>query len=199
MEERLDTMGIIYGVLFLPVDTMKNLVSRPPLGTALVIFLITNAISAAVSYPALSRVSQDFARVSAVAGSVMGILFMAVGVSLVLLSAELLGGHGRVTTLLCVMALASLPEVFTAPLLVLGRAMPIISLLGSVGLSIWVLVLSVIGIRETYSFSTGRAVLAWLLPGLFIFTGFVTLLTVLGVAVANSTVLEEILQGLSGF
>ncbi|MEW6080446.1 MAG: Yip1 family protein [Bacillota bacterium] len=199
MEKRLDTMGIIYGVLFSPVDTMKNLVNRPPLGIALVIFLITNAIAAAVSYPALSQVSAEFARVSAVAGAVLGVLFMALGVSLVHLSAELLGGQGRVTVLLCVMLLASLPEVFTAPLLVVGRAMPVLSLVGSVGLSIWVLVLSVIGIREAYGFSTGRAVLAWLLPGLFVFAGFVILVVLLGVLVADSAVLEEILQGLSEF
>lgn len=197
--ERPDVVGVIYGILFSPVDAMKRFAETPRVGLALAIFLVTSVVSALASSPALATIGISYAGLGVVATVAIGVLLLLLGTAAIHLAAELLGGQGRATTLLSLLALASLPEVFAAPLLVFGQVLSLANTAGSLIISIWVLVLNIIGIRTAYGFSTGRAVVAWIIPGIAMIAGLILFIVIVGITLMNSPLFEEILKEFPGF
>ncbi len=89
-------------------------------------------------------------------------------------SSELLGGQGRGLRLATAIGYAQLPYILVAPLSLASRYMDI----DVVGMAtfvafIWSIVLKIIAIRSVHSFTTGRAVLAYLLPALVLLTALI--------------------------
>ena len=86
------------------------------------------------------------------------------------LVARLLGGRGPFSSLLSTFAFASIPLLIMAPVsavLNLGGSVLAVSMIRgllSFGAGIWVFVLQVLAIRESFSFSTGRAIAVLLIP-----------------------------------
>ncbi len=193
-----DVVGIIYGILFSPVDTMKRFAEKPQIGIALAVFLVASTVSALASSPALAQIGISYAGLGVVATVAIGILFLLLGTAAIHLAAEILGGHGRATTLLSLLALASLPEVFAAPLLMFGRVLPLANGVGSLVVSIWVLVLNIIGIKTAYSLSTGRAIAAWILPGIAMMIVLILFIIIIGMTLVNSPLFDEILKEFQG-
>lgn len=101
--------------------------------------------------------------------------------ALLSLSASLLGGRNDGRSLGLTLGYAQLPEVLVAPFALLNRAIPL-NFMGIVtfGLYIWVLVLRVFAIQSACKLSTGRSVLALLLPLLALLLALIFFLLFLG-------------------
>jgi hypothetical protein len=89
-------------------------------------------------------------------------------------AAVLLRGRGSYLGLLCALCFASLPWAFSAPLALLRGLLdsgvgPLLYYLGSAGLFVWLLVLSVAALGQNYLFSPRRAVVTCLIPVLAVF------------------------------
>lgn len=105
-------------------------------------------------------------------GTILGVLFFAIGVALILWVAKLFGGNGEFDKLAYVFAAIMVPiAVVNAGLSLLGM-IPFIGLLFglvSFGVSIYSLVLHVFATQAVTGLDTGKAAASVLLPGLVVF------------------------------
>ena len=187
-------LELMYGALFAPVSTFRNVAARPQLGKCTIVLLIVVIIGAVGGMLSFHRQMGAFSGfgslseftgpgvpgmpefpVQSFAAARMPMIFVAVPIGSFLLwylqtavfhlTAVLLGGQGQVVPLMAVLALGTMPGVFSGPAMLLGALVH-----SSVGdwlnfiLGIWSLVLYAIGIREVHRFSTGRAVATLLMP-----------------------------------
>lgn len=187
-------LELMYGALFAPVSTFRNVAARPQLGKCTIVLLIVVIIGAVGGMLSFHRQMGAFSGfgslseftgrgvpgmpefpVQSFAAALMPMIFVGIPIGSFLvwylqtavfhLTAVLLGGRGEVIPLMAVLALGSMPGVFSGPAMLLGALVH-----SSVGdwlnfiLGIWSLVLYAIGIREAHRFSTGRAVATLLMP-----------------------------------
>ncbi len=93
----------------------------------------------------------------------------------------ILGGRGPFSALFSTEAYAAVPYVPLAPLFLLinlgGPALAPLSLLVTIGLWIWTIMLTIIGLREAMALTTGRAV------------GVIAILLAIGVVLACMVIL----------
>jgi hypothetical protein len=177
-------LELIYGVLFNPGKTFKNLSDAPPLGQAAAILFILAVSNTIVSYAFFRSALAEIPGAGELSPLITGLfpLMLVFGVvfaglkwfvfgAVLHFMAELLGGKGTPKGTLTVYALAGLPGVFLVPvelLLKLLRAPEnaAAALGGAAGLAVlvWGIVLLVIGLREIHRISTGNAVLTIITP-----------------------------------
>lgn len=163
-------LELIYGVLFQPVAAFARAAAKPPLGLAVAIVVGVNILNGIMSGLNLNRLGGEglgvvvtgLAIVTPLAG-----LFTWVALTAALhFTAELLGGSGRAVSLLSSLGLATLVGVFNLPAALLGMAgVTWLQLLINLGITIWILALTVIALRAVYGLSFARAVLALVIPG----------------------------------
>lgn len=174
-------------VLVSPAQGLKIVVQRQPVGWAVIFAIFFSAIVTASFLPSLSTSMEN------ILGRPMGgeglwlIFLMAIislvglfiGAGILHLIALLLGGKGNYQGLFCGLSLANLPSLFSAPLAFLSRLMglpgEILYSLGSLALSAWIMVLSLLALRYNYGFSTGKAALTFFLPALALLVIFILL------------------------
>lgn len=169
-----------------PGRAFAEVARRQPLAWSIVVVLTVNALAAATQFASatgslsvgsstapLGAGGLTFSPVAALAGGVLlgapfGLAMTAVWTALVLLFARMLGGTGGYRATFCGLAFASVPQVFTvivtAVALPLGAAGSVLGVLATMGVAVWMVVLSVMAIRSAHALSTGRAVAAVLLP-----------------------------------
>lgn len=186
-------LEISMGVLTRPTSTIRSICQERPIGFAIVVYLVVNLVVALASI-GLGDLGFPEGRVEFSSAILAGIsIFFIIGIPIIgLLTlavftaiwhavALVLGGKGSYGGLFSGFAFAQLPAIFTAPLAVIGLLPGITGALlfglGSIGLGLWSLVLSILAVRENYAVSTGRAILIYLLP-------VVVLLVLLGLLVA---------------
>ncbi len=195
-----DHLEIVFGILFQPVPTLRRLVERPPLGLAFFVLAISTLISYVASLQGITEIPDiqlgqvmtgGKADPQMVAKWVMGIqaqlgmklfpfqlliamIWWLISTSLTHMAAEFAGGHGRARSLLSLYGIVQMPLIFLAPATIIGRvAWGGLADLAGLALSIWVLVLSVLAVRENYSLGTGRAVGVYMLPVLGFFAALI--------------------------
>jgi hypothetical protein len=192
------------GVITEPVPTLRRITATAPLGWAIWLTVALTAISSAAgSIQVGQEVSttpgpQPFSLPSTpvlavlglVFGPILGLIGLAIGTGILKLTSLMFGGKGSYRGLFCGLAFASIPNIFSAPVQVLqlfgGLGGQVFGGLISVGLTIWVVVLAVIAVRENNSFSTGRAVGAVLLP-----IGVIFLLIIVIVVVVITAAVQQ--------
>ncbi|MGB9802487.1 YIP1 family protein [Desulfofundulus sp.] len=178
-------LDIIYGVFFDPAVTFRRLAPHPPLGAAFVIFTLVNLAGALMGalvgyHMALLPGGRPSAGINwlapaaplvAVAGLVFQYLKWLVVSAFLHFTAGLMGGRGSAPGVLTVTGLASLPALVLIPadlLLLLfntrGVALTVITVILGLVVFVWALVLVVLGLKEVYQFSAGRALITLLLP-----------------------------------
>lgn len=113
---------------------------------------------------------------------------LAVGAGILFLIGRLLGGQGHYSALFSTQAFSSVPSLLLTPVVALlnltGAAVALVLTIPlSIGVGIWVIVLQVLGIRESLSLSTGRAIATVLIPIALLFGVVCALIAVL-IAVA---------------
>ncbi|MEW6448372.1 MAG: Yip1 family protein [Bacillota bacterium] len=181
---------LIYGILFNPVKTFRNVSEMPPFGQAAAILFFIALSDGLVGFFVFRSTLADIPGINAMVsvpvitglfGFILLFTLVLAGLrwflygSLLHLLAELWGGKGTPKGTLTVYALAGLPGVFLAPLqliLALLRVSEITSAVLSItaGLVVltWGIVLLVLGLREIHRFSSGAAVLTVITPAAII-------------------------------
>jgi hypothetical protein len=170
------------GVISEPLTTLRHVTATAPLSWAI---WLTVALSAIAWGAGSIQFGQEMARTAGpqpfslpstpvlailglIFGPILGLIGLAIGTAILMLTSLMFGGKGAYKGLFCGLAFASVPNIFSAPIQVLqllgGIAGQLVGGLISFGITVWVIVLAVIAVRENNSFSTGRAVGAVLLP-----------------------------------
>lgn len=164
----------IYGLLFEPVTTMHNLADHKPYGTALLVFigvlLWSVVFEQALNVHADSQVHEMIPAnaywMFSLFGAALSLLLLMVGSGLLSLISELIYGKFNAGGILVVLCYASIPGILGPPLHY-ASSLAGIPWLGAIlaGLAmLWVLVLQVIGVRESLRVTTGQTILIMLLP-----------------------------------
>lgn len=164
----------IYGVLFEPVTTMHNLADHKPYGTALLVFigvlLWSVVFEQALNLQADSQVQEMIPAnaywMFSLFGVALSLLLLMVGSGLLSLISELIYGKFNAGGILVVLCYASIPGILGSPLHY-ASSLAGLPWLGAIlaGLAmLWVLVLQVIGVRESLRVTTGQTILIMLLP-----------------------------------
>jgi len=163
----------LVGVLARPASTIRSICEQRPIGWAISVYLVVGLVSTVVwietGFLDLEGMGlPDLGMPVILVGTlVFSVVMLVVFTGICHLSASLFGGKGSYAGLFSGFAFANLPGVFAAPLAVVGM-LPVVGALlaglGSFGVVVWSLVLSILAVRENYLVSTGRAVLIILLP-----------------------------------
>ncbi|MFO7311160.1 MAG: Yip1 family protein [Bacillota bacterium] len=188
IETRTEARGgvsLMLDVLTQPAEAFRYLAQHNHLGLALIVYAVSQLpLNFTPPLPFSADIGDLATAPPATVRSVLvdaiyhiiGLFIFAAPLHLV---ARLLGGHGRYGQILQAMGLASLPAVFVAPFAVVAHLaeLPFVYFLAVLAAVAWSLWLTVVAIRETYKFSTGRAVAALALD----VAAFVVVIFVLGV------------------
>ncbi len=167
---------LLYGVLFHPQKTYRELVREPspPVGLAVVVFCTVMTLGAWVAmYTSGSlpegRYIAAFRNVPVILiGLVLllGLLAWFGWAATLQLTSEFMGGTGRGISLFALTGLSFLPRVFSAPVAVIANIVgPRFGGVLQVALFLWVIALNYTAVRSTHGLSRTRAVLALVLPG----------------------------------
>jgi len=177
-------LAALSGVIVHPVQTLREITGEKPWVWGIVVYLVSSWVSFMASFltgwrnlpevfmPSELNLSAFLVGVvlSAPIFSLLGLLVIS---GIYHLIARLLKGEGSFVGLLSGLGFASFPTILTAPFALLGV---VGGLFGSLvynlavfAVSIWVLVLNIIAIRENYAFSTGKAVLTFFIPVILFF------------------------------
>ena len=170
----------LIGVIARPTSTIGSICQQRPIGWAIVVYLVVCLVSAFAAIGLVFHLAglPDFGAPPLTAAvdipgtlvgtPIIGLLTLVVFTAIYHLVALVLGGKGSYWGLFSGFAFAALPGIFSAPLaaisLPLGTAGTGLYGMGTLALTLWVVVLYVIALRENYLVSTGRAILLFLLP-----------------------------------
>lgn len=183
-------LDLIYGVLFDPGKTFKKVAANPPLWQSVLIYGIITVLSSvmgifinlrAMPVPVadysmlVMRIIQGMLPVVALFFVLLQFVKWFSYSALLHLMADFYGGKGTARGVFTVYGLAGLPTLFIIPVQLLALAvipgnafLKILIFPISLALSIWGIILLVMGIREVHGFSTGRAVLVVFTPVLVV-------------------------------
>lgn len=159
------------GVLARPKSTLRRISQERPIGWAIVVYLVVSLITTvAMTEPELFEVlgiADPGMPAMFVGSAIIGIVALVLMTAICHLLASVLGAKGSFGGLFSAFGFAALPGIFVAPAEVLGL-LPVVGALlsgvGTFGVLVWSLVLTILAVRETYLVSTGRAILILLLP-----------------------------------
>ena len=188
-------LDLIYGVFFEPARTFAGLSNQPALRTTVIIVVF---LELAIALMAFFDVSQQYATEIAISAPlfVVGVVFIALikwffMTGLLHLVAAFYGGWGDVRSVFAVYGLAGLPAVLMIPLELLtiilapGMALSMVTVLLTLVVLIWSVVLLIIGIREVHGFSSEKAALTVFTPVLAVVGMFIVGLIMFGSVLAN--------------
>jgi len=168
--EKLGLSEIVVGVITRPTATMREISRGRFLPLAIAMFFLSALIANASSVLTETEMTQLLGgSIPALLVMMLIALFYLFGNTVLCYAlARLFRCRGSFVTLLSLLAVANVPSVFTAPL-ALVRVMPglvgeIFYGLGMIILGVWIAVLGVFAVRETFQLSAGRAVMIYLLP-----------------------------------
>jgi len=160
---------VVVGIIGSPVATMRKMSRESSLRLSLTVFLLVMLVVA-------GTVLVDAELAAQLGGSVvvfvvlmpLSFLLLIIQAGVIFGVARLLGAKGSFSSLLSLLALANVPSLFMAPLALLsfvpGIAAGALYGLGSLVLTIWVVILNIIAVRETFQVTSGRALLICYLP-----------------------------------
>jgi len=168
----------LYGVLTRPVQTLNEIAREKPANAAFLIYLAVTVLSVLASLynEQTMQAFQDLMRETGIsisysviiaASILIAIISIFVITGVLQLLARLFKGSGGYWNLFSAYAFAGFPLIIGVPVTLisgfLGPVGDILAGLVSLGLSIWVLVLQVIAVRESHSLSTGASIGVYLL------------------------------------
>lgn len=193
-EPKRSFLDILYGIIFSPRQTMKTVGRQKPLGPSVALLLGVNLLTIVLLFFSFNdnqtfpnilpqagiplEAAKKFLYVSSIGLFFIRLIYLFAITACYNLLGELLGGKGNAIGLLSALCLTSIPEIFSVPLLFLGRLLPLGSTLNTLGnflLWLWSLVLSILALREVLELSTGKALLVFFLPLLVFLTIIVSM------------------------
>ncbi|MDW7739697.1 MAG: Yip1 family protein [Bacillota bacterium] len=176
------------GVITMPVATLNEVAKEKPAGLAFLVYtfvLILTSIVAVYSGAQFSSYENSMLEIGfqfplyyiALAMIPFGIISLFISTLLIHLFARLFGGKGQYWNLFSAYAFANFPMIINVPISFLlgflGIVGGILSGLFGFALSIWILVLQVIAIRESHSLSTGMSILTYLIQVVILFAAVI--------------------------
>jgi len=174
----------LYGVITRPVGTLNEIAREKPAGWGFLIYLAVSLMSGAAvtfqqyRYGMFDEAMQQFAITIAPAVLIIGGFFFTVVAlfvfTLVLhLFGRLFGGSGGYWNIFSAYTFASFPSIIGVPVSLfaafLGWAGMLLNSLAGFGISIWVIVLQVIALRESHGLTTGMSILAYIISVVLLF------------------------------
>jgi len=187
----------LYGVITRPVPTLNEIARERPAGWAFMVYIGVTFLTAAASfysqqaYDTFDEVMFEFGITIPIplilaAAILFGIASIFVSTALIHFFARLFGGQGGYWNLFSAYAFAGFPMIIAVPVTFvagfLGLFGMIISGLVSFALSIWVLVLMILGIRESHGLSTGMSILAYILQ--FVILIIIPVVVIIAIVIA---------------
>lgn len=177
---------IIYGVIFKPVSTLKYISVAKPLGPGILVFSIIAAFNLLIKLGidrsnGVYTVSAAYLQLYLLIGLIISIAAMMAAAAIYSFLSDLIYHKNNVKGIISSLSFAFVPAALGPPLeyaVILIKGLDInIALITF----IWVIVLQIVAIRESFLVETGQAVLMFLLP-LIILISLVTLLTIMIIA-----------------
>ncbi len=168
----------LYGVLASPVQTLNEIAREKPAGLAFVVYLgvallvMGSNIFGDQGFAFLEETMAELGILIPVSVFISGAIVFAVAsifiiTALLHLLARLFGGSGGYWNLFSAYAFADFPMIISAPITLiaayLGAVGAIFGGLITFGLSIWVIVLQVIALRESHGLSTAASIGAYVI------------------------------------
>ncbi len=168
----------LFGVMARPVSTLNEIAREKPVGWALLVYLgvtilvLLASIYGDESYRMVEESLLELGLYLPISGLVIGVLIFAVAAlfasaGILHLLARLFGGTGGYWNLFSAYGFADFPMIISAPVTLfaayLGTVGSILSALIAFGLSVWVIVLQVIAVRESHNLSTGASIGAYVI------------------------------------
>lgn len=215
--EKKGFFDLLYGIITSPVKTLRYISETKPVLLALVVYAVVCWVGIIASIPGtinqLEQMPPGFGELpffnpgsltlfALIGGPFIALILLAIITGIYHLIAKLLKGTGEYAGLLSVAGFANFPSLFSAPFALLDLVasgdgtMSLSHILlafikGSVsfGILVWTVILTIIGIRENYKFSTGRAVLTYFIPVIvlgLIVLAFAILVAVFVIGAINS-------------
>ena len=207
-DRRFNFWEAIVGVIVRPVTAMRQIAAARPwpfaLGLAIMIALLGGLVNLQSPWAQMpppgdpaAPLPPEFDQAMAFTRSPWFALLnallcspalLAVGAGILFLIGRLLGGQGHYSALFSTQAFSSVPSLLLTPVLALlnltGTVVgSVLSIPLGIGVGIWVIVLQVLGIRESLTLSTGRAIATVLIPIALLFA-FVCAIIALLIVVA---------------
>lgn len=188
-------LDVLYGLIFQPQGTMRELARTRPLLTGLMVFLgvylvnyLFQGASGQISPSAfgLTLLPRPFWLLGGL-GAIMAVLMWFVSAGLFSLLGEVLYGYGNGKAVLTCLSFAVFPGVL-GPALHYAAVMISLETIGALLYllsMLWVMVLQVLAVREALTLTTGQAVLVYILPLTAIIAFFVLLLLLGGLALSS--------------
>jgi|SRR5690625_3925712 len=152
----------LYGVIASPVQTLRNISEAKPVRFAIALIVILSLIPVLVDNDYMTQdvfpgmgVWQD-----KLITFFMGLLFTALFLGSTHLLARLFAPEGTLAGFISAYGFSRFPGILQFPLMLMGTTALLarISLILSWGVSIWLLVLNIIALRENYQMRTGGAI-----------------------------------------
>lgn len=187
---------LLYGVIAGPVDTLRYIVNNKPVAAGILIYMAVAWIGAFASIPGSLNSFEQIPELSGmpmfnpraiiiftiVGAPFFSLIWLVIYAGILHLIASLLKGKGDYAGLVGAIGFASFPMIISTPFSLIDYAIGLsISLYGIISLpfTIWTIVLTIIGIRENYNFSTARAVWTFFIPVIALF--LLVMLMVIGI------------------
>lgn len=170
------TFDNIYSLLFHPYQRLAELCYRRYFWQALLILFLTSTLQ---TFIYIGYISPGKMNIFFALFTTWGVSFMLwLGLSVLLaLAADLFGGKGSILDTMTASGLALTPLIFLAPVNslpnLLGNIGHSLSVLGTIGIYFWYVVLLIIALKHTHQFSLDRSI-ASLILSIFLFLGFLT-------------------------
>ncbi|QGU00702.1 hypothetical protein SYNTR_2108 [Candidatus Syntrophocurvum alkaliphilum] len=181
----------LYGIIFEPAKTLKIISEEKPVSQALIVFLVVIIFNAVVNQSIDSVVGnnnvhqlaaiQDFVWIFSLFAIIIAVVLLFVQAGLYSLLGDVIYSQQNGRGLLASLSFAHVPGVL-GPALYYAGVLAGINWLGailSLAVSIWVLILQVLAVRESLGLYTYQAVFIFLLPVLVMILLLVVILVVL--------------------
>ena len=174
-------LDILYQVLASPSKALEEISKRKRLGWAMITAVFIAVVLSFILLPNPPELAEEIFHIEKGSFNPALAIFLCVIIFLAALFIEgvifhliavLLGGRGNYLGIVCGLCFACFPFIFFTPLMLfralLGASGIILYHIGSLLLFLWVLVLSIIAIRQNYHFSMGRAITIYFIPGIIL-------------------------------
>ena len=176
---------LLYGIMFEPRPTLQYISEKKPLAWGLTVYLIVlifNAVFARginyISPKDAVALLDELLWIYLVTGALFSIVVLFLLTGLFSLLSDLFYGHSNSSGLLACLCFASVPGVLGPPLqysaLLTGASY--IGTISSVIISVWVLVLQIMALKEALALRTGQAINLFIMP-------FILAIIVIGVII----------------
>ena len=166
----------LFGVIASPVKTLEEIARERPVGSALLVALGVSILTLLANFYSgegvrgFEEIGREFGifidpSIFVFGGIAVVVVMLFITTGLLHLLAKLFRGEGGYWNLFSAYCFAEFPMIISVPVIVLGAfagiAGNILSGLVAFGLTIWVIVLQVIAVRESHGLSTGAGIVVY--------------------------------------